>query len=99
MSKFKIDSKQKELFKAVGLNDKDVEALAEKQATIAVEILTGDLLVMGAIAEKIASCYSYSELLASATKELVDKTFATIKRNPDALSKVIISEFDNTKES
>ena len=97
MAEIKFDHSKKDLFEAIGLGEKGKEELCEKQATIAVKLVTGESGSMSKIAEEIASTYSYTELVAAATNELIQKTAVSMSEHPGMLMQAILSGFKSKK--
>ena len=91
MSELKFDHSKKDLFESIGLGEKGKEELCEKQATIAVKLVTGESGSITKIAEEIANTYSYAELVAAATNELVQKTAVSLSENPGMLMEALLS--------
>jgi len=99
MSDLKIDHSKKDLFEAIGIGQKGKEDLCEKQATIATKLVTGEFEGIGQIAEEIAKSYSYPELVAAATNELVTKTAESMSKNPMMLMSAIINKFTSKDQT
>lgn len=93
MADIKFDHSKKDLFEAIGLGEKGKEELCEKQAELATKMITGELTVTSELAEEIANTYSYSELVAAATNELIHKTADSMAKHPRMLMRAILSGF------